>query len=343
MNIQQLINAFQNEFGYVEDIESLLLYLEENNIPLSLSIEILHNILEWNNEVEKELKKKIEKKELKKEKIEEEIEEQEESITYEDKKTTISNIENYKKLIDKCEDFDFITEILPSPYENNYNDVIYSLLLTYYQELTLAQQLLKETTEITEKNYLKNEMKRIQEIITIIKNYHKEEIPQETQEENQDVTENNLILYLNNSLQTPYINIDIEDIDISDYPYLETIFKELSQGRISHEKRFNNYEELKGISAIRKGDVRVIFTRIDNNIIILGALAKRFQNPIVYRELLKRRTRKFKEQKEQIKDELKNEQFIENNNSITAELFKKLNPSAEKIKQKKRDKNGTAN
>lgn len=344
MVAKDIIEHFKNYFGYVEDIESVILCLEENNFSLTETNEILHAILEWNEQKEQELKKALNKS----------APHSSNSISDEDasntqthelpttEKTQILNTDHYKQSIDVCDDPDFITELLPSPYENNFENTIYSLLLSYYKEITCANQMLKTVKDSLEIEYLQEEIKKAKKIIEIIKEYHIESTTQEPVEQKQEKN-TTPILYLRNLSNIPYINADIEDIDISDYSYLESIFNELSQGIISHEKRFVTYEELRGISAIRKGDVRVIFTRIDNTIIILGALSKRFQNTVPYRELLKRRAKAFKEQKDSIKESINNENFIEDNNYITEELFNKLTQQNPKQKVKKRDSNGTTN
>lgn len=344
MVLKDIIDHFKNYFGYVEDIESVILCLEENNFSLTETNEILHAILEWNEKKEQELKKSLNKS----------APNNIDSISNENasntqtheisttKKTQILNTNHYKQSIDACDDPDFITELLPSPYENNFENTIYSLLLSYYKEITCANQMLKDVKDSLEIEYLQKEINKAKKIIEIIKEYHIESTTQETIEQKQE--KNALpILYLRNFSNIPYINVDIEDIGISDYSYLESIFTELSQGIISHEKKFVTYEKLRGISAIRKGDVRVIFARIDNTIIVLGALSKRFQNTAPYRELLKRRAKAFKEQKDSIKESINNENFIENNNYITEELFNKLTQQNPKQKVKKRNSNGTTN
>lgn len=314
MNYLDIIDNFKNRFNYVEDYESIIEYLESLNISLTEINEILYEILKWNLEQEKELKEKLENSNTplilkeKTQELKDEKEEENQINTY------------YKKLIEECDDTDFITEILPSTNNTSFEEIIYSVLLSFYKELVCTNEIKNSAQDELEKEYLKEEENKLNEIIKIIKEYYKEE----TSEEEEIIKEkqNTKIIYMTNQSDTPYFLIDTENINISDLQDIESIIDNLKNGINRHEKKFTNHEDLKGISSIRKKDVRVIFTRIDNSIIILGAFVKRFQNPSIYRDLLKRRNKTFKNQKEIIKEKLQDQEFIKLNNKLTKSILK---------------------
>jgi len=313
MNYLDIIDNFKNRFNYVEDYEGIIEYLESLNVSLTEINEILYEILKWNIEQEKILNEKLESSnepliksetpyEIKKEHIEEK-----QINTY------------YKKLIEDCDDTDFITEILPSTNNTAFEEIIYSVLLSFYKELVCTNEIKKSAQDELEKEYLKEEENKLNEIIKIIKEYHKEET---TEEEIVQEKQNTKIIYMTNQNNTPYFFIDTENINSTDLQDIESIIENLKNGINRHEKKFTNHEDLKGISSIRKKDVRVIFTRIDNSIIILGAFVKRFQNPSIYRDLLKRRNKTFKNQKEMLKEKLQDQEFIKTNNKLTKSILK---------------------
>lgn len=319
MNFIDFIAYFKNRFDYVEDFESIITHLEQMNIPLTQINNILHEILEWNIEKEKEIKKELltDSEPLR----QEQIEEQKEKI---ERKEIQTDINYYKKLIEDCDDTDFITEILPSTNNEHFEEIIYSILLSFYKELVCANQMIK----IDNDQYLIEEQEKLKKIINLIKEYYQEETtPEQLEQQKKTYTK---IIYMTNQQNTPYIDIDFEGIDQSDIKDIVSVIKNLKDGNTKHEKKFTNHEDLKGISAIRKKDIRVIFTRIDDTIIILGAFAKRFQNPTIYRELLKRRNKIFKAQKEEIKDNIQNKEYLNGNKRITEKIIK------EQQKKKKR-------
>jgi len=319
MNSIDFIAYFKNRFDYVEDFESIITHLEQMNIPLTQINNILHEILEWNIEKEKKIKKELltDSEPLR----QEQLEEQKEKI---ERKETQTDINYYKKLIENCDDTDFITEILPSTNNEHFEEIIYSILLSFYKELVCANQMIK----IDNDQYLIEEQEKLKKIINLIKEYYQEETtPEQLEQQKKTYTK---IIYMTNQQNTPYIDIDFEGIDQSDIKDIVSVIKNLKDGNTKHEKKFTNHEDLKGISAIRKKDIRVIFTRIDDTIIILGAFAKRFQNPTIYRELLKRRNKIFKAQKEEIKDNIQNKEYLNGNKRITEKIIK------EQQKKKKR-------
>lgn len=324
MNYIDFIANFKNRFDYVEDFEAVIMYLDQMNIPLTQINEILHKILEWNIEKENEIKKELltDKEPIKKEITNEEERKDQEK----EKQPETERINYYKKLIENCEDQDFITEILPSTNNEHFEEIIYSILLSFYKELVCANQMLKLETD----PYLLEERKNLQNIINIIKEYYKEETTPEPIEQQKKASTK--IIYMTNQQNIPYINIDLEGIDSSDIKDIVSVINNLKDGSTKHEKKFTNHEDLKGISAIRKKDIRVIFTRIDDTIIILGVFAKRFQNPTIYRELLKRRNKIFKNQKDEMKENIKNKDYLNENKKITEKITRD--------QQKKKTKRG---
>ena len=315
MNSIDIIANFKNQFEYVEDYENIIEYLESLNLSLTEINEILHEILKWNIEKEKELKENLNNigipliKDEKNEKTKEKEDVEEKKIdTY------------YKKLIEECDDTDFITEILPSTNNTAFEEIIYSTLLSFYKELVCTNEIKKSAQDELEKEYLNEEEQKLKQIIKIIKDYYNEETTEEelTPQEKQ----NTKIIYMKNTNDTPYYLIDTENINPLDMKDIESVIENLKNGINRHEKKFTNHEDLKGISSIRKKDIRVIFTRIDNSIIILGAFVKRFQNPLIYRDLLKRRNKTFKNRKEEIKENLDNQEYLKYHNKLTKSIIK---------------------
>lgn len=324
---KEIINLYKDSYGYVSDIESVITFLKnEKSISIQDRNEILLEILRWNLSVDKENKEKLKEVESKDFSIETFELPQTESNSDKKVDSSIIDVSSYIHSLKECDDDDFLTELLPSIYDTNYDSIIGSILLYFFREISIANELLSVEENDEDQKYLKQVIKRNKEIINIIKKYNLEEENTIVESDNNGVK--NRLIFLSKGNSSLYIDDDIDDIAIEDD--VLPIINDILTGNNTREKRFNNDNDLKGISAIRRRDSRIIFVRLENDtILILGILVKRFQNPQTYRDMLKARTKSYKLQKEELKDKIHDQSFIDENKSIQDRIIEKL-----KIKRK---------
>lgn len=338
MDSKTVIEQFKNQYGYVKNIDAVQDYLKLNNVPLSDINRILLDILIWNNEIHASLARTLTKNKRKEKRNEEKKEEKLSKQGKEKKKTELLDVQNYIDNIELCEDLDFITDILPSPYDNNYDATIYAIIMQIYKNVVFANNFLMEVNSPFEKEYIIEEIKRNKNIIEIIKQYYSDEKGEIEKETEKGSVPPPTFIYLTNELGKPYIYDDIDNISEDDSPFISLLFDSFSTK--TKEKKFKSFDELKEISAIRKRDGRIIFSRLDNNVIVvLGVIVKRFQNTTVYRDFLKRRAKVYLDSKEFIQKNRDNEDFLEYNKKITDSLMLK----SKELTLRKRKKNGTYN
>ena len=318
----EIINLYKDQYGYVSDIDSVKeLFKQGKTITKKEKNEILLKILKWNLQIDKENKEKLKDYNHKEKEINLEIKENEKNLENDKKESEILDVKSYINSIRACDDDDFLTEVLPSIYDNNYESIIGAILLSLFSEITFANEMLLEDKSEENRNYIESIIKRNKEIIEIIKQYNLEEEKEITQETNNK--ENNKLIFLKKNNSSLYIDDDIDSIAIEED--VLPILNDIITGNFTREKRFHNNNELKGISAIRRRDTRIIFTRLNNDtILILGILVKRFQNPQTYRDMLKARNKEYKLQKEALKINSQNEEFLKSNSDIQEETIKKL-------------------
>ncbi len=318
----EIINLYKDQYGYVSDIESVKsLFKQDKTLTKKEKNEILLKILKWNLQIDKENKEKLKDYNHKEKEINLEIKENEKNLENDKKESEILDVKSYINSIRACDDDDFLTEVLPSIYDNNYESIIGAILLSLFSEITFANEMLLEDKSEENRNYIESIIKRNKEIIEIIKQYNLEEEKEITQETNNK--ENNKLIFLKKNNSSLYIDDDIDSIAIEED--VLPILNDIITGNFTREKRFHNNNELKGISAIRRRDTRIIFTRLNNDtILILGILVKRFQNPQTYRDMLKARNKEYKLQKEALKINSQNEEFLKSNSNIQEETIKKL-------------------
>ena len=322
LNAEDIINFYKDKYDYISDIDNIKTFFKQDKtITKKEKNEILLKILKWNLQIDKKNKEKLQEYMHKEKEIK--IEEKENlAIKENDKKISdIIDVKSYMNSIRACDDDDFLTEILPSIYDNNYESIIGAILLSLFSEITLANEMLLEDKSEENIKYIKGIIKRNKEIIEIIKQYNLEEETEIKQETNNK--ENNKLVFLKKNSSSLYIDDDIDSIAIEED--VLPILNDIITGNFTREKRFHNNNELKGISAIRRRDTRIIFTRLSNDVIlILGILVKRFQNPQTYREMLKARNKEYKLQKEKLKIDSQNEEFLQINSDLQEETIKKL-------------------
>lgn len=317
MNLMEIVEIFGDCFGYVKDIESLLNFLDINQFSLPERNRILFEVSEWNYKRNQELMDRLKKVNPvegyhdKKEK-----EEQVDSFQNESIRKNIWNVRSYLVQIRTCP-FDFITDILPSMYDEDYQEIMVSILMGLFNEIYLANEMISSASN-KEKMYLKEEISSLHEIIKVIKKYDAEETKENFLPNEEEVTIQNRIVYLEKPDGTLYVEDDLNHINIPDYAFSGRLMNSLISNTITREKRFHNFKDFKELSAIRKGNSRILFARLDSNTIaILGIFTKRCQNPTVYVDFIRKRAKRFKEQKEMLKEKINEGSFIEYSQDVT--------------------------
>lgn len=332
MKADEVITQFKDEYGYVSDINGVTSFLKEKtNHDRKTTNEILVKIIEWNLKTEKENRELLQEKGKKETTIKEKLEEKEKQVEKQNEtSSSLLDVTSYINALKECDDDDFLTEILPSIYDNNFDTIIGSILLYFYREISLANEMLQVETNEDDIEYLRSVTKRNREIINIIKEYTKEEETEELQEENKEV-QNNKLIFLKKSNDSLFIDSDIDDIPTEEdvLPILE----DLINGNITREKRFHNSDKLKEISAIRKRNSRIIFVRLENDtILVLGILVKRFQNTQPYRDMLESRAKTFKAQRDELKDKTDDLEFLKENEDIQKRIIETLKSRKKLVK-----------
>ena len=333
MKAEDVIELFKDCYGYVKDIEGVTSYLEEHEASLTLSEEILYTIFDYNLRLQDKLESDLRRKNNSSGDVISEPEDDcEDKFILHVTKNNLLDVSTYRNSILSCDDTDFITELLPSSFEKNYDDIIFSLLLSFYNDINDAFELSSQD----DKDFWLDEVEKYKNIVKIIKEYIQENQDSVAQEEisDKDSVSKKKIVFLKNTKGEPRIISDVLDIDVSDYPYILTILNNIKDGKVKHIKKFYNHEELRHIYAIRQGDVRVFFANLTNDtVIILGAIAKRFQNSSLYSELLSSRSNRFSSQKESIMSSLDSQEYLKENEESFNQLVSLLSVQKKRIKE----------
>lgn len=324
------------DFDKEKDIKTIINDMNKNtNIAKKMLEEVDKNNKENNNILNKNIKnKEIEQAEI----IQEEVNE----------KTNDEDFENeidyyYKQIfyLKPSEDLkEKMIDILPSPKKNNYNKIISRIKLEIMKNIKEIKETIIHLIDITEKQDLeefRNEILFEKKKIEIIDERTIE--LEENAEIKEEIIENNLIF-----IPTANGNIrvleELEKIDQEYFDGFKQLFNSIKDGTLKKVKNFSNNKKM-NISEVRGDKVRVIFDRIGkNDYAVITAFIKKCNKDSGYYNLLEVRIKNYENLKEEIIENLKNDEFREKNIQYDQELYNILDNVNVDIeqKQKRREK-----
>lgn len=322
MTSEEIIKIYKDKYGYVTDIKDLISFLKESPITHEEMNKILFDILKWNLQVDLDNKKSYEDVQKRVGTI---INEEKQEKEKEEVESDVIDVLSYVNSLKECDDEDFITELLPSIYDGNYDSIISAILLYLLREIQIAHEMMSDE----DKSYLMELISVNKRLIQIIEEYNQEE-SEELEQTNIQGHKNKLV-FLSKGTDSYYIHDDIDEVLSCEEDILPTI-SDLENGRITREKRYRS-NKLKGISAIRKRDSRIFFARLDNDVmVILGAMIKRCQNTQEFRDFIEARAKAFRLQKDELKEAIKNEEFMNKHESILEEIKQAIRTQFKELK-----------
>ncbi len=299
--MENIINKYKDEYGYIEDLESL--YNEIKNIlDIKEVKDIIFNIIKSNEEIINKLKS--ENIELEKYNRTYKILE----TNYELKESNKETIDNYSIDLKENVNIDFYVyyieknlenneyiSILPKKLDNDGLTIIYNLLVYYLKlikeiDINLCEELTQE-----EINFWLSEKDKYLKIFKRIKLY-KDNYKYITEEEQKNI-ENEIVYYLNNG--EPYIISDIKN-DPDSYESIDNLIQSIKDGifkkvRLIHtEYKDLRLYEVRDLSM----QTRIIFERVGLNkyCVILALVNKKEANKYIF-EKIKNRYKKYRTEK----------------------------------------------
>lgn len=328
---EQIKKLYMNEYGYITDIEDLVRFLEGIN---SLSLEDLNKILfaaiRDNNKLEKQNRIKARKKNVPQISEEVPVKQVSQNKPHENI-TSLFDVSSYYSAICDCSDLDFCTEPLPTIYDSNYYNIIYSLLSLFSRDLKIAEDLYNETKDsdaallIDKQNAIINE----------IRQFHQEQQAQleETEEQVLDDKDKRKIFFISKANDDSYFVDD--DIDkITEEDHVLQILQKLENRVKMTPKRLKSNKKLRGLSEIRIGDSRVVYVELDKDtIVVVAILIKRFQILKPYIDMLETRNKALDEQRMQLLDGTKSSDFIATQANVLERTKKSLKSKPKAMKE----------
>lgn len=326
--LDYIIEHFRNDSQFINDFDALNDYLVNLDISLEDKNAILREVFEYNNKMYSiicEDNKKLEKivrtgQELKIKEIPAEVNEVKKVPTKPIVPLKI-DVSFYIQRVKNCDDLSLLEGLLPDKKDEDYYEIIYSLIIKLYEEVYEIKKSLyqeRNTIDLDTSKYFKNEIDK-----SLIKiEYIKELMKSDTKNVVTEKSENNLIF-----LKTNYGNVcvfnDLKDIPTEYYEQFHELLESICNGTFKNFKTFANNGQLKGMSEVKGDGTRIIFDRINNNTyVIIYMFMKRTDKNASYHASLQNRNDLYKQNYDEMRDLLQNnDQYLEENRSIKEKLY----------------------
>lgn len=242
-------------------------------------------------------------------------------------------LQDYTSLENDFTDDDFY-DVLPSEKNYRYKDILLRLIaesikeIKEYNEIMSDKEISKEDLEDI-KSIVKAESRKISLIRQTLNRENIDEIKQVSSKKNK------LVL-----VPTPGGNIrvisELKSMPQEYIPLFKELIDSIVDGTFKGVKTLKHHNDLIGISEVRKPGVRVVFKEISKKTYaIITAFIKRSSNEAGYRNTLVSKCVDFRQIQEQLKNNLENEDFINQNNFNVEELYNILNQDEKSNKNRK--------
>ena len=245
-------------------------------------------------------------------------------------------LQDYRSLSD---DFiiDDLIDILPPRSNYDFDNILKRLIAESYKEIKEIKELLltDDSLDAADREglcgFIKNEQRKIAYINQIYND-----------KDNSDsvVKKENKIILMPSCSGNIKIISEIERIPKEFYSDILTLVESIKDGTFFGRKRFLNNDQLSGLYEVRKGDIRILYTRISSDTYVLvGVLLKKYKMEQWYREHLQLVCGEYYSIRDSIISSLEDEKFIKLNYDNICELYNLLCPCNSSRVRRKDDSN----
>lgn len=241
-----------------------------------------------------------------------------------------SYIKEYERLKSDFTE-DELMEILPSPTDYRYIDIIRRLQAESVKNIIVYKDIFQETID-------KEELLIIKESIELEKNKKLSltKILESEKEEKIEQKKNKIVLVPTTTGNIRVLE-ELKAVPIEFREPFKKLIDSIIDGTFKNKKNFINNRKLAGFTEVKGFQVRVVYVRIDLDTFgLITAFIKKTDNSKLYRDSLELKFSDYKEIKEMFKKQCKTEEFQKENEKNLEELYRIL--TGEKTTSKKKIK-----
>lgn len=224
-------------------------------------------------------------------------------------------------LLEEGFDEEELFDMLPSKKLYRYKDILYRLIAESYKEIKILNEFASDSTiksaDLEDiKSLILNEKRKID----LVKEFlNKKEEKLELNDE-----KNSLILVPTTGGNIRILS-ELESMPIEYMPLFKELVDSIVDGTFKNVKGFNNNNNLNGVSEVKGPGVRIVFKRLSKNkYALITAFIKRSNNDMGYQDSLRSKVADFRLIHDDLKANLDNQEFIDENNKYVLELYRLL-------------------
>ena len=215
-----------------------------------------------------------------------------------------------------------IEDVLPVRKNPNYRTILYRLKLEALRNIREIEELFEEADETEDLTIFKDEVILEQRKISYI---DKALTHQKSSGVTQEQEEKNNIVFVPTSGGSIRVLDEMERIPQEYQVGFKELFDSIQDGTFKGIKKFKNNNALNGIIEVKGFQVRVVFARLNKNTYaLITAFIKKCDNDNGYVSVLKQKVADYRTISEQLKKNLSNPEFMDQQREYTEELYRLL-------------------
>ena len=215
-----------------------------------------------------------------------------------------------------------IEDVLPVRKNPNYRTILYRLKLEALRNIREIEELFEEADETEDLTIFKDEVILEQRKISYI---DKALTQQKSSGATQEQEEKNNMVFVPTSGGSIRVLDEMERIPQEYQAGFKELFDSIQDGTFKGIKKFKNNNALNGIIEVKGFQVRVVFARLNKNTYaLITAFIKKCDNDNGYVSVLKQKVADYRTISEQLKKNLSNPEFMDQQREYKEELYRLL-------------------
>ena len=236
---------------------------------------------------------------------------------------------------------DEIREVLPDKDDYDYEKVLLRLMAELVRENNeMAIFSDEEGISLEEKNFLASEIEENLRRKDILK----ELVTEKEKEEESEVHEENKLIFMPTQSGNPCVISELKHIDSEYYESFASLFESIITGKFKNLRKFSPNSAVAGLFEVKDFAIRVILSRLGpREYCVISAFTKKTDSNKDYQEQINLRASNFRKLEASLKENIKNDEFMQLQATYQEELFNMLGRESKKgiQKEKKDDLNDT--
>lgn len=234
-----------------------------------------------------------------------------------------------------------IRAVLPDKDDYDYEKVLLRLmaeLVRENNEMTIFSD--EEGVSLEEKKFLASEIEENLRRKDILK----ELVTEKEKEEENEVHEENKLVFMPTQSGNPCVISELKHIDSAYYESFASLFESIITGKFKNLRKFSPNSAVAGLFEVKDFAIRIILSRLGpREYCVISAFTKKTDSNKDYQEQINLRASNFRKLEASLKENIKNEEFMQLQATYQEELFNMLGRESKKgiQKEKKDDLNDT--